>query len=145
MKSFVIEERWFISFWTFDEYMFTIYSTYTIRGLLFVVNISLDISSHSCLDWGNFKYSSFSTLNFASATSGINFDIVLSHTRCWYIKLWYDSPVARNRKVRATFSSGEIGNLKCVVFFLIYGVTFSSSSFGNKNKLNATTPFFLKQ
>ena len=145
MKSFVIEERWFISFWTFDGYMLTIHSTYTIKELPFVVNISLDISSQSCLDWGNFKYSSFSMLNIVSATSGINFDIVLPHTRCWYIKLWYDSPVARNRKVRATFSSGEIVNLKCVVFFLKHGVTFSSSSFGNKKKLNATSPFFLKQ
>lgn len=74
------------------------------------------------------KYSFLSTLYIARQTYGTNRDIVDSLTRKLYIKLRYDSPVARNLKVIINLSAYSdylfiacIASRNFVSFFSIKG------------------------
>ena len=55
----------------------------------------------------------------AAQTSGINNEIVDLDMRNWNCRLENDSPVAKKRRVQASFSSTDIGFLKRVDFFFI--------------------------
>ena len=79
-------------------------------------------------DWNIAPESSLPNVSHTSDSKETNFDIVVRCIRKLYIRLSYDSPVAKKRKVTASFSSADIGSRIRVSSFEIFGLISSSIS-----------------